>query len=106
MFFEKPRKFLSETMSAMAISQMILRIPNAAREIPRRISVTPQTVSNWIEGKTQPNATNLVALMAEFDEVTTEVLRMAGKRTLTDAQMRAARDALQLLVGDSDDTSP
>jgi len=93
-------------MPAMAISQIVLKVPNAAREIPRRIRVTPQTVNNWIEGKTMPSAGNLVALIAEFDEVTTEVLRIAGKRTLTDAQYRAARQALQLLAGAEDDTIP
>lgn len=86
-------------MSALAISEMILKIPDAAREIPRRISVTPQTVNNWLDGSTTPSALNLVALMAEFDVVTTEVLKMAGKRPLTDSQLNAARQALKLLEG-------
>ncbi len=42
-------------------------------EIARAIQVTPQAVWAWETGKTQPNATNLVAyvdLLADLREVT------------------------------------
>lgn len=106
MSFHSPKKFFDRTMSALAISQIVSRVPNAARQIPPRLKVTSQTVDNWISGRTMPTALNLVALMTEFEEVTTAVLRLAGKRTLTDSQMHAAKAALQILAGAGDDTSP
>lgn len=51
------QKFLNRVMPAsLAISQAILRVPNAQRDIPRALGVTYQTVSNWIDGKSAPSA--------------------------------------------------
>lgn len=97
MVFRVLRKVLPQNMSAIAAT--LCRIPNARISIPAAIGVSPRTVENWLSGATQPTATNLVALMREFDHVTDDVLRMAGKRTMTDAQIEAAKKALRLLEG-------
>lgn len=96
MSFRPPQRFLDLTMSAaLAISQAILRVPDAPRAIPRRIPVSGQTVSNWIEGRTTPSAVNLIQLMAEFDEVADEVLRLSQRGGgLTEVQKRKLLEAI------------
>lgn len=93
------QKFLGRSMTAaLALSQAILRVPNAQRAIPRVLGVTAQTVSNWIDGKSAPSADNLISLMAEFDEVADAVLEASNRKQhgLTHEQ----RSKLLKLLGD------
>lgn len=95
MSYRLQRKFLNETMSvAVALSQAFLRIPDAQRAIPTRLGVTPQTSTNYLEGRTMPSAENLIRAMAEFDEVFNEVMRLAGKRVLSANQIEGLKRAL------------
>lgn len=93
------QKFLNRAMpAALAISEAILRVPNAQRDIPRALGVTYQTVSNWIDGKSAPSAEHLISLMAEFDEVADAVLEASNRKQngLTYEQ----RSKLLKLLGD------
>ena len=97
------RIVLRKNMSALATA--ICRVPDARNLISEKIGVTSRAVESWLQGTTQPNAENLIAMMREFDVITEEVLRLAGKRVVTDAQLRAAREALKLLGAEDDASS-
>lgn len=78
MVFRSLSKLLPQNMTAIAAT--LCRVPNARLSIPAAIGVSARTVENWLSGSTQPTATNLIALMREFDEVADEVLRLSSRQ--------------------------
>lgn len=88
------RKNLS-TMSDVAedIPRILLRVPidglAAATGRCRR------TVTNWLNGSTAPSAADLIMAMSHYDDVTNEILKLAGKRSLTDDQINKLRRVLE-----------
>lgn len=71
------RKVLPNKMSALAAT--LCKVPNARFEIPARIRVSARTVENWLSGSTEPSASNLLALMREFDVVADDVLQITER---------------------------
>lgn len=68
-------------------------------EVAHSAGVSKRTVNDWAGERAEPHATQLVALMAEYDEIHEAVMFMAGRKpaTLTDDQMTLIRQALDLL---------
>lgn len=68
-----------------------------AKRVAAAIGATVRTAENLLEGRHAPSAPHLVALMAEFPEVTDAVLEMAGRNQPMDAER--VRRAIALLEG-------
>lgn len=77
MVFRQHRKLLPNNMSAL--SATLCKVPNARFEIPAKLRVSARTVENWLSGATEPSATNLLALVREFDVVADDVLQITGR---------------------------
>lgn len=96
--FRRPERLFKVNSIAATLDwpQIIGRIPNAVREIPARLRVTDRCAANWLDGKTKPNGDNVVQLMAAFDEVADEILRLSQRREggLTEVQKRKPREIL------------
>lgn len=95
MVFRLPTKLLPKNMTAIAAT--LCRVPNARLSIPAAIGVSARTVENWLSGSTQPTATNLIALMREFDVVADAVLEASGRNDdgkLTHEQRRKLLEIL------------
>lgn len=71
--------------------------PNAAAALAEVAGCTERTAENWLAGDFAPRAQHLIALMAEFPEVTEAVLEMAGRNQPADAER--VRRAIALLEG-------
>lgn len=87
-------KVLPKDMSAIAAT--LCRIPNARIVIPAAIGVSARTVENWLSESTEPKASNLIALMREFDEVADAVIQASGRANggLTHEQKRKLLEVL------------
>ncbi len=97
MSFRSPKQLFSKTMHAVALDwpRIISRVDNATKVIPKRSSLTPRCVENWLEGRSKPNADNVVWLMSEFAEVADEILAAAKiDNGLSEVQKRKLREVL------------
>jgi hypothetical protein len=95
----RERLFRMNTLTASLDCPLIIsRIPNAVKEISARLSVSDKCAEHWLTGRAKPNGDNVVALLAQFDEVCDEVLRIANRNQggLTQAQ----RTALLKVIGE------
>lgn len=63
---------------------------NCAKSVARIAGCNTRAAENWLQAKNAPNGRYLIALMAESEELTAEVLRLAGRDDLADAQKRVA----------------
>jgi plasmid maintenance system antidote protein VapI len=89
------------------IRKKLSTVSDVAEELPRALMRVPlddlaaatgrcrRTVSNWFDGKTNISGPDLIAAMSQFDDVTNEVLRLAGKRALTAAQIERLKKVLE-----------
>ena len=68
-----------------------------AKLVANAIGSTVRTGENLLDGKHAASAAHLVALMAEFEEVTDAVLEMAGRKQPMDAER--VRRAIEILEG-------
>lgn len=96
--FPKRKQFFRTTMNALALDWplVIARVPNALREIPARLNVTPRCTENWMQGRSKPSADNVVALIAMFDEVHDAIIERANRKSggLTAVQTRKLLEVL------------
>lgn len=53
---------------------------NASKRVARRIDADPRVVENYIYGRHCPPAAKLIELMAECEELATEVNRLVAER--------------------------
>lgn len=93
---EPARSFRSMTAIAAEFPRICARIPLAALRVATGRSAA--TIRNWLEGRTEPKFTDVVAVM-QFPEIADEVIRLAGHKTMTQSQLEAARAALKILEG-------
>lgn len=63
---------------AQALRRATKRMRNAAKEIARVTDRHENTAKNWLRAENEMSATELVALMREFDEVAEVVMTAAG----------------------------
>lgn len=86
------RKLPSMTASVIELPRILARVPS--QQLARATGRSPRTISNWLNGATTPSAPDLIAVMASFDDITNEVLALAGKRALTPDQIDKLRKVL------------
>ncbi len=69
-----------EIVSASVARGLRAAVPErgACKLIARRIAATPRTVEAWLAGESAPNAASLLRMMAEYETVCDEVLRLIG----------------------------
>lgn len=103
MAFRKPEQLFRKTMTALALDWPLVigRVPDAIRAIPAALGVTERCTGNWLEGRAEPRANNVVALMANFPEVADAILEAAGLNDnggLSAVQRKQLQDAKKLLA--------
>lgn len=61
-----------------------------AKKIAMIAGCNPRAAENWLQARNAPSGPYLIALMRESEELTAEILRLAGRSDLADVQKRAA----------------
>ena len=79
---------------ADALRRATKRMRNAAKEIARVADRHENTAKNWLRAENEMSATELVALMREFDEVAEVVMSAAGLDTSL-VKLRALKALLE-----------
>lgn len=84
-----PRKFRGMTAYSNAVLEVIQRqyapLRHGHKLLARDAGTSPRTAENWLRGNNAPSGENLIALMAECEELAAEVNRLVAER-------RAARE--------------
>ena len=101
--FRKTGNLFRSDMTAVAISTQdftlsvagVLRraygdTRSAVKNVAAIAGSNLRTAENWLTGKNAPQGPYLMALMADCDELTHEILRLARRDDLADTQKRAA----------------
>lgn len=75
----------------------------ATKRIAQAARTNTRTAKNWYEGNNAPDATNLIMLMRESDEVFQAVLELAGRSdAIKRAELAQTIDDLRRILGAND----
>jgi len=61
-----------------------------AKKVAQIAGCNPRAAKNWLDATNAPSGPYLIALMSQSEELTAEILRLAGRSDLADVQKRAA----------------
>lgn len=75
----KPSRIEVQSAITAALRRAYGRMQSPVKRVARAAEANEKAARNWWEGQNAPDATNLIALIAESDEVFEEVMRLAGR---------------------------
>ena len=96
------RKLPRMTALAAELPRIFSRVP--AEQLARACGKTLRSVNRWIEGHTQPSASDLMVAIQNFDVIASEVDALTGRRKVTEQQREQILRALELIRGPNDST--
>lgn len=74
---------LAADAHALAIHRVLVeqygRFKHGAKLLAQHAQATPRAAENWLDGSCTPNASKLINLMRECDELAAEIMRLAGR---------------------------